>query len=105
MRVTINALQEINMEPQTETEEIMQNVAMILATPKFSVPLDRGLGLQMAFLDKPVPAARPLAIGEIMDAIEEGEPRVRVKEVDFLEGGMIGRFVPVVEVEIVDGGE
>ena len=53
MRVTINALQEINMEPQTETEEIMQNVAMILATPKFSVPLDRGLGLQMAFLDKP----------------------------------------------------
>ena len=40
-----------------------------------------------------------------MDAIEEGEPRVRVKEVDFLEDGMIGRFVPVVEVEIVDGGE
>lgn len=103
MKITISALQEINMEPQNETEEIMQNVAVILATPKFSVPLDRGLGLQMTFLDKPVPAARPLAIGEIMDAIEEGEPRVRVKEVDFLENEMIGRFVPVVEVEKVDG--
>ena len=103
MKITISALQEINMEPQNETEEIMQNVAVILATPKFSVPLDRGLGLQMTFLDKPVPAARPLAIGEIMDAIEEGDPRVRVKEVDFLENEMIGRFVPVVEVEKVDG--
>lgn len=103
MKITISAVQEINMEPQNETEEIMQNVAVILATPKFSVPLDRGLGLQMTFLDKPVPAARPLAIGEIMDAIEEGEPRVRVKEVDFLENEMIGRFVPVVEVEKVDG--
>lgn len=103
MKVTVSILREINMEPQTETEEIMQNVAVILATQKFSVPLDRGLGLQMTFLDKPVPAARPLAIGEIMDAIEEGEPRVRVKEVDFLEDGMLGRFVPAVEVEIVDG--
>lgn len=103
MKVTVSILREINMEPQTETEEIMQNVAVILATPKFSVPLDRGLGLQMTFLDKPVPAARPLAIGEIMDAIEEGEPRVRVKEVDFLEDGMLGRLVPVVEVEKIDG--
>lgn len=103
MKVTVSILQEINMEPQTETEEIMQNVAVILATPKFSVPLDRGLGLQMTFLDKPVPGARPLAIGEIMDAIEEGEPRVRVKEVDFLEDGMLGRLVPVVEVEKIDG--
>lgn len=103
MKVTVSILREINMEPQTETEEIMQNVAVILATPKFSVPLDRGLGLQMTFLDKPVPGARPLAIGEIMDAIEEGEPRVRVKEVDFLEDGMLGRLVPVVEVERIDG--
>lgn len=103
MKVTVSILRKINMEPQTETEEIMQNVAVILATPKFSVPLDRGLGLQMTFLDKPVPGARPLAIGEIMDAIEEGEPRVRVKEVDFLEDGMLGRLVPVVEVEKIDG--
>lgn len=103
MKITVSILKEINMEPQTETEEIMQNVAVILATPKFSVPLDRGLGLQMTFLDKPVPGARPLAIGEIMDAIEEGEPRVRVKEVDFLEDGMLGRLVPVVEVEKIDG--
>ena len=103
MKVTVSILREINMEPQTETEEIMQNVAVILATPKFSVPLDRGLGMNMNFLDKPVPSAKVLAIGDVMDAIEEGEPRVRVKEVDFLEDGMLGRFVPAVEVEIVDG--
>lgn len=103
MKVTINTLQKINMEPQTVTEEIMQNVAVILATPKFSVPLDRGLGLNMSFLDRTIPAARTVAIGEIMDAVEEGEPRVRVLEVGFLENAMIGRLVPVVEVELVDG--
>ena len=81
----------------------MQNVAVILATPKFSVPLDRGLGMNMNFLDKPVPSAKVLAIGDVMDAIEEGEPRVKVREVDFLEDGMTGRLVPVAEVEIIDG--
>ena len=44
-----------------------------------------------------------LAIGDVMDAIEEGEPRVKVREVDFLENAMMGRLVPVVEVEIIDG--
>jgi hypothetical protein len=105
MKITVNDLQKINMEPQTVTEEIMQNVAVVLATPKYSVPLDRGLGLNMTFLDKPVPAAKVLAIGDIMDAIEEAEPRVRVTDVDFLEDGMIGRLVPVVEVELIDGGQ
>lgn len=103
MKVTISILQNINMEPQTIEEEIMQNVAVILATPKFSVPLDRGLGMNMNFLDKPVPSAKVLAIGDVMDAIEEGEPRVKVREVDFLEDGMTGRLVPVAEVEIIDG--
>lgn len=103
MKVTISILQNINMEPQTIEEEIMQNVAVILATPKFSVPLDRGLGMSMNFLDKPVPSAKVLAIGDVMDAIEEGEPRVKVREVDFLEDSMTGRLVPVAEVEIIDG--
>ena len=103
MKVTISILQNINMEPQTVEEEIMQNVAVILATPKFSVPLDRGLGMNMNFLDKPVPSAKVLAIGDVMDAIEEGEPRVKVREVDFLEVSMMGRLVPVAEVEIIDG--
>ena len=90
MKVTISILQNINMEPQTVEEEIMQNVAVILATPKFSVPLDRGLGMNMNFLDKPVPSAKVLAI-------------VKVREVDSLEDGMTGRLVPVAEVEIIDG--
>lgn len=103
MKVTISALQEISIEPQTTEEEIAQNVAVILATPKFSVPLDRGFGMNMNFLDKSVPAAKVLAIEDIMDAIEEGEPRVKVRKVDFLENDMMGRLVPVVEVERLDG--
>ena len=58
MKITVNDLQKINMEPQTVTEEIMQNVAVVLATPKYSVPLDRGLGLNMTFLTSRFPPQR-----------------------------------------------
>lgn len=35
----------LNLAPETLEEEVLQNVAIIVSTPKFSVPLDRGLGL------------------------------------------------------------
>ena len=34
----------LNLAPETLEEEVLQNVAIIVSTPKFSVPLDRGLG-------------------------------------------------------------
>ena len=38
-------LKNINLDPETTEEEVLQNVAVIISTPKFSVPLDRGLGM------------------------------------------------------------
>ena len=32
----------LNLAPETLEEEVLQNVAIIVSTPKFSVPLDRG---------------------------------------------------------------
>ena len=34
------ALEKINLAPEDTTEEVLQNVAVILSTPKFSVPLE-----------------------------------------------------------------
>lgn len=94
---------EINLQPQNVIEEVLQNVAMILATPKYSVPLARDLGLSNQFVDKPMPAAQALIISEIIDAIENYEPRATVEEVRFRQGRGEGALIPVVEVRI-DGG-
>lgn len=98
--VKANSLNKINLEPKTTREEILQNVAVILSTPKFSVPLDRGLGLAQRFLDKPIQVAQPVLISEVLEALEEYEPRVQVDDVTFELGERPGALIPVVEVSI-----
>lgn len=105
MLYTITAnIAKINLAPETEEEEVVQNVAMILATPKFSVPLDRGLGLSQRFVDKPLPAAQTMAIAEIIEAVQTYEPRATVENVYFKQGETPGKMIPYVEVSI-NGGQ
>lgn len=97
------ALEKINLAPETTVEEVLQNVSVIISTPKFSVPLDRGLGLAQRFLDKPIQVAQTILISEVMDAIEEYEPRAEVENITFELGDRPGLLIPVVEVNITDG--
>lgn len=99
------ALEKINLAPEDTTEEVLQNVAVILSTPKFSVPLERGLGLAQRFLYKPIPAAQSILISEVLEAIEEFEPRAEVENVTFELGDRPGTLIPIVEVKIIDGDE
>lgn len=99
------ALEKINLAPEDTTEEVLQNVAVILSTPKFSVPLERGLGLAQRFLDKPITAAQSILISEVLEAIEEFEPRAEVENVTFELGDRPGTLIPIVEVKIIDGDE
>lgn len=92
----------INLAPQSTVEEILQNVAIIASTPKFSVPLERGLGLAQRFIDKPIPAAQSILISEVLDAVEEYEPRAQVENVTFELGDQPGVLIPVLEVSIID---
>lgn len=94
----------INLAPENTTEEVLQNVAMILATPKFTVPLDRGFGLSQHFVDKPLPVAKTVLIGEIMEGIAKFEPRAEVEAVTFQINEQIpGKLIPTVEVRINGG--
>ncbi len=95
----------LNLAPETLEEEVLQNVAIIVSTPKFSVPLDRGLGLAQRFIDKPIQVAQSILISEVLDAVEEYEPRAEVTNVTFEAGEMPGLLVPVLEVNIVDNEE
>ena len=94
----------LNLAPETLEEEVLQNVAIIVSTPKFSVPLDRGLGLAQRFIDKPIQVAQSILISEVLDAVEY-EPRAEVTNVTFEAGETPGLLVPVLEVNIVDNEE
>lgn len=87
-------------EPETMSA-VLQNIALILATPKGSAPFYREFGISNEFLDKPVPVAKAMMISEVREAVEEWEPRAAVMNVRFSEDAAEpGRLVPVVEVEI-----
>lgn len=91
----------INFAPATELEEILQNLRCILATPKFSVPLDRDFGIDAAFIDRPMPAARAKIAASIIEAIKKYEPRVTVTAISW-DGTIDGNLRPKVQVMISD---
>ncbi len=87
-------------EPDT-VMSVLQNIAVILSTPKGTVPLYRSFGLSTEFLDKPIPVAKTMMIAEVREAIEEWEPRATVVGVSFSEDiSQPGALIPTVEVEI-----
>lgn len=89
---------------QTDREkEILQNVAVILSTPKGSVPNYREFGVDATVVDRPLPVAKSLLVSAVTEAVERFEPRARVVRVTSVaDEADMGRLIPTVEVEIVD---
>lgn len=80
---------------------VLQNIAVILSTPKGSVPLYRDFGLDWRHLDKPINVAKVLMIAEVREAVERWEPRATVQNVSFsVDPARPGTLIPTVEVEI-----
>ena len=87
---------------ETETiSSVLQNIAIILSTPKGTVPLYRDFGLDWRHLDKPMPVAKVLMIAEVREAIERWEPRATVQKISFdIDPAQPGVLLPKVEVDI-----
>lgn len=104
MSYTVKAtdLKNIRFNDPELVSSVLQNIAVILATPKGSVPLDREFGLSTTMLDKPTPIAQKALIAEVREAIERWEPRARFVSMRF-EGRIDqpGTLWPIVEVEII----
>jgi phage baseplate assembly protein W len=81
-------------------KEVLQNVRTLLATKKFSVPLDRDVGLDFSLLDKPYPRARTEVRTEIIQALRQYEPRAKVIRVLFDGDPADGVLNPKVTVRI-----
>jgi len=102
-KVTAGELGPIRLNEAETVASVLQNIAIILQTRQGTVPMYRGFGLPLNFLDKPIPAAKPMLYAEVKEAIEEYEPRAKVVGVTFQEDAAFpGRLIPTVEVEIID---
>ena len=92
----------VSIIPESEIEEIAQNVRMILHTFKGQVPLDRNFGIDSEIIDMPVNVARTKMTTRIVKAVNDSEPRVKVKEVKFSGDAVDGLVVASVVVELVE---
>lgn len=95
-------LYKIDFAPASELAEILQNVRTIISTPKYSVPLNRRIGLSMSWLDDPLPVAQAKLTAEIVSELPKWEPRVRVTQVTYVQDGINGILVPKVRVSIAN---
>ena len=86
--------------PVNETQEILQNVLTICLTQKYTVPLDRLLGVSGEALDEAVSRVRAKYKREVVQAVKKYEPRARVSAIDF-SADLNGRIVPRIRVKIV----
>ncbi|MDD4599614.1 hypothetical protein SDC9_04132 [bioreactor metagenome] len=99
--ITLNQTTGVNFSP-TVIEEIIQNVRIILSTPKFSVPLNREFGVTATMLDEPIPVAQAKLTSEIITAVQRWEPRVKVTKVTYEGDGIDGKLIPKVRVKIIE---
>ena len=106
MEYTVSAtdLANIQLNEEDRVKEILRNVAVILATPKGSVPMYRSFGLDMSFLDKPMNVAKNMAVIPVKEAIEEWEPRATYKDITlYPDPSNPGKLTFTVQIEIEAG--
>jgi hypothetical protein len=89
----------VDFAPASVIEEVIQNVRTILATIKFSVPMDREFGVDGAIIDRPINLAKARLSSEIFRAVRRYEPRAVIESIEF-EGAESGRLSPIVKVSI-----
>ncbi len=94
---------EINLEPATIYEEVVQNLYFLYSSTEYDIPLDREFGLGGTYIDKPVEAAKALIMTDIYDKTEKYEPRADIVSIVFAADDQKGILRPVVEVEVRDG--
>lgn len=72
-------LEKLEINPMDEAVEIAQNVAALMATPKGSVPLMRGMGLSLSYQDLPQNVAIRQYEAEMALVLDEYEPRAEMQ--------------------------
>lgn len=95
--VSANDLTTISLGEQDTVTSVLQNIAVILSTPKGTVPCYREFGIDIAnILDRPENVAQPMLCAAIKEAIERFEPRATYMGTTFKEApDTPGRMVDI----------
>lgn len=101
----IQARRAFDFSPPNAAAEIVQNVAMIIATQKGSVPYDRAFGIDYTLLDAPQGVGRARLAADTARAIAQYEPRAVVRSITWGDASPAGIVSPVVSIEIIGGDE
>lgn len=105
MRYTVSAqdLDRLRLGEDNTVPSVLQNVALILATPKGGSPMYRDFGLDQSFLDKPLPVAKVMLRVAVKEAIEDWEPRASFVDMTFAgDPADPASLCPVVTVEVLE---
>ena len=62
-------------------QNLLQQVRLLTSTRKGSVPLDRDLGLDFSFVDRPIGVVRSLYAAQITEAISKYIPSLKIVEI------------------------
>lgn len=89
---------EYTLVENSELRSILQNVHLILTTRRGTVPMYREFGIPMRFLDMPSTMAKEVATVEVMEAIEQFEPRAKFLSLDMTCDGT--KFNITVRIDI-----
>jgi len=99
--VSTEDVESISLNETDTVKSVLQNIRIIFATFKRSVPLYRNFGLNNHFKDRPINVVKPLFIADMKDAIEEFEPRAEVLNIKVeADVNMPGKLKAIVEVDI-----
>lgn len=102
MSVVVDTTETINLniEPTTVEEEVIQNLWVLYSSLEYDCPLDRGLGMKADYIDRPIETAKALAMSDIYEKTEEYEPRADIVDISFSADYENGILKPIVEVEV-----
>lgn len=84
----------------TGVDEILQNVAFIMASAMMSCPLDREFGWDMTVIDTPINIAKARTTAKLTEAINKFEPRALIESIEVTGDGLVGSLKPKVKVKI-----
>ena len=90
----------LNIEPTTVEEEVIQNLWVLYSSLEYDCPLDRGLGMKADYIDRPIETTKALAMSDIYEKTEEYEPRAEIVDISFSADYQRGILKPIVEVEV-----
>ena len=91
----------LDFSPDSTVKEILQNVRMILSTRVGTVPLDRDFGVSWDMVDQPIGVAKLMIQAQVIEAVQQYEPRAKVTRGAFDDTGAIdGQLRPTVTVSI-----